>query len=592
MNGSGGRSDVEAEFVEFAQSRQGALVRAAYLVCGDVDVAEQVVRQTLVSLARQWGRVGDERPDAVVRRILYRDAVASRRGREAPVVPVVPVASVLAHGDDGWALDDETETDAERRRAEVMAALDTLTPAQRATVVVRHLEERGEDEAADLLGHPVRTVRADHDSALELLPWTPAEVGEQLDLASEDLPERDLVDGAWDAARRRHRTLVRRSVLGSGVALAGVAVAAIALREPDVAPGPVPTPTLSTAVADGRLPLLEIQGARVYLAPDPRSEGRLPVYPLLDELAMPVNFGPGDRARRAVMGEAGLDGVAQAVRAVFMVATDRAGSSPVLYAPGAATPHVLVPQVRVPQTFGRPGPLGPRAISDDRHRIVLHRPAGVVVLDARDGSVIEVPVPDPTLLFAGWARDGQTIVARGRDAGWVINPRSADVQRSASAVSPDWSDLADSGGAAVLRTFSGRGEITGTKDLRGPPVVPHSVSVANTEGWVGSGAFLPETYQREIERSQGFVAAQGDLPPVPRVLAATEGPLVPAQCYRALGWGPAAVVFFESRSQRPGFQGTVRRVLAWDVLRARLWRVADIEPAGVRVGDFTGSYAI
>jgi hypothetical protein len=88
------------------------------------------------------------------------------------------------------------------------------------------------------------------------------------------------------------------------------------------------------------------------------------------------------------------------------------------------------------------------------------------------------------------------------------------------------------------------------------------------------------------------MAAQGDLPPIPRVLAATEGPLVPAQCYRALGWGPSAVVFLESRSERAGFQGTVRRVLAWDVTRARLWRVADIGPASLMLGDFTGSFAI
>lgn len=585
MNDPDRRSADEEEFVEFAQSRQGALLRVAYLVCGDLDVAQQVLQKTFVSFAGQWDQVGDERPDAVLRRLLYRDAVASWHRREVPAAAVGP-----GRGDDGWLSDEETEAD--RRRAEVMSALDTLTPAQRATVVVRHLEGRGDDDAAQLLGHPVRTVRSDGDSALELLPWAPSEVGEQLEFASEDLPERDLVEGAWEAARRRHRTVVRRSVLGAGVGLAGVAVATIVLREPDMAPAPVPTSTLTAGVADGRLPLIEIQGARVYLAPEPRSEGRLPAYPLLEELALPVNFGPGEPGQRAVLGTDGVDGVSQAVRAVFMVAVDGERTSPVIYAPGAPTPRVLLPQVRVPQTFGRSGPLGPRAISDDRHRIVLHRPAGVVVVDARDGSMLEIPVPDPTLAVAGWARDGQTVVARGRDAGWVIDPRTAQVRRSEDAVSPDWSDLVDSGGAAVLRTFSGQGEITGSKDLRGPPVVPHSTSVANTEGWVSTGAFLPQTYQREIERSQGLVAAQGDLPPVPRVLAATEGPLVPAQCYRAKGWGPAAVVFFESRSQRPGFQGQVRRLLAWDVLRARLWRVADIEPAGVREGDFTGSYAI
>ncbi|HWS57796.1 MAG TPA: hypothetical protein VN257_04595, partial [Actinotalea sp.] len=288
----------------------------------------------------------------------------------------------------------------------------------------------------------------------------------------------------------------------------------------------------------------------------------------------------------------GLAGVAEAIRAVYLVGSGQGWCSPVLYAPRAADPWVLTASVRVPQTFGRPGPAGTRAIADDRHRVVLHRPAGVVVLDARDGSVVEVPVPDPTLTVAGWARDGQSVVARGRDAGWLIDPGTAQVRRSGGAVGPDWSDLVDAGGAAVLRTFSGAGEITGSKDLRGPPLVPHSPSVANTEGWVGAGAFLPGTYQREVERSQGLVVAQGDLPPVPRVLAATEGPLVPAQCYRALAWAPVGVVLFESRSQRPGFQGTVRRVLAWDVTRARLWRVADIDPAGAGVGEFTGSYAI
>lgn len=581
MNGSGDRPDDEAEFLEFAQSRQGALLRAAHLVCGDPELGQQVVQQTFVTLARQWGRVDDERPDAVVRRILYRDAVASWRRREQRP-SLSPQDDALLDGD----------PDDERRRAEVLAGLDTLTPGQRATVVVRHLEERGEDEAAQILGHPVRTVRADHDSALALLRWPPGEVRDRLELASEDLPERDLAEGAWEQAARQRRAVVRRSVLGAGVALAGVTLASLALREADESPGPVPTSTLSTGVADGRLPLLEIQGARVYLAPDPRSEGRLPVYPLLDELALPATLGPGGPSRWEVLGDAGVTGVPQAVRAVFMVGTEDGRSAPVVHAPGAATPYVLFPDVRLPRAFGRSGPLGARAISDDRHRVVFHRPAGVLVLDARDGSTLEVPVPDPTLVVAGWARDGRTVVARGRDSGWVIDPQTAGVRRSEAAVSPDWSDLVDAGGAAVLRTFSGGGEITGSKDLRGPPVVPHSPSVANTEGWVSTGAFLPETYQRELERSQGLVAAQGDLPPVPRVLAATEGPLVPAQCYRALAWAPAGVVLFESRSQRPGFQGTVRRVLAWDVLRARLWRVSDIDRAGSGVDDFTGSYAI
>ncbi|GAA4399877.1 hypothetical protein GCM10023153_26560 [Ornithinibacter aureus] len=591
MNGADRVSEAGAEFVAFAQSRQPDLLRAAYLVCGDVGIAQEVLRHVFVTLARQWGRVEEERPDAVVRHLLHRDAVASCRRREAPSQRYVPVDDDDSDRDTDWDMDEDAD---QRRRAEVMAALDLLPPAQRSVVVACHLEDHGEDGAAPMLGRPLRVVRREHESALALLGWTPDDAGANLELASEDLPETDLVGDAWAQAGRQRRAMVRRTVLGAGVALVGGAVAAVALREPEAPPGPrpAPTPSPSAAVADGRLPLLTVQGVRVYLAPDPRSEANLPEYPLREELAFPQVLGAGPVGERAVLGEQGLTGVSTGVRGVFMVATSEDRSSPVLYAPNAPTPYVLVPSVRMPLASLRSGPLGPRSIDDDRHRVVFHRPAAVVILDARDGSVIEVPVPDPTIAAAGWARDGRTVVARGRDTGWLIDPESYGVRRAENAVSPDWSDLVDSGGATVLRTFSGEGELTGTKDLRGPPIVPHSTSVSTTEGWVSTGAWLPETYQREVQRSQGLMAAQGDLPPIPRVLAATEGPLVPAQCYRALGWGPSAVVFLEARSQRPGFQGAVRRVLAWDVTRARLWRVADIAPASLMDGDFTGFFAI
>ena len=57
-------------------------------------------------------------------------------------------------------------------------------------------------------------------------------------------------------------------------------------------------------------------------------------------------------------------------------------------------------------------------------------------------------------------------------------------------------------------------------------------------------------------------------------------------------WGPQDTLLMESRSERPGFQGTVRRVLAWDVIGARLWQVADVDPAGSGVGDFSGRFAL
>jgi hypothetical protein len=76
------------------------------------------------------------------------------------------------------------------------------------------------------------------------------------------------------------------------------------------------------------------------------------------------------------------------------------------------------------------------------------------------------------------------------------------------------------------------------------------------------------------------------------VLAAATGPLVPKGAYRALGWGPRDVVLFESRSERAGFQGIVRRVLAWDVNEGVLYQVADVDRAATTPGEFSGSYAL
>lgn len=150
------------EFVDYAQARQHVLLRAAYLVCGDARLAEHLLRDALVQLARQWQRVREEQPDLFVRRILYRDAVASWRKRphDAVTTPAWEQAGDPDLLDERW--DDE---EVERRR-EVLRALDALTPRQRAVVVLRWFEERGEGDAAEVLGCSTGTVRAEAEAAL------------------------------------------------------------------------------------------------------------------------------------------------------------------------------------------------------------------------------------------------------------------------------------------------------------------------------------------------------------------------------------------------------------------------------------------
>ena len=150
------------DFVDFAQARQRTLLRAAYLVSGDLRVAEVVVRGALVQLARQWVRVREEQPDLFVRRVVYREAVASWRKRP-PLEVAAPEPYDAEAGDDQW--DGE---DADRRR-ELLAALDAVTPRQRAVVVLRWFEERTQGEAADVLACGVDTVRGEAEVALAAL---------------------------------------------------------------------------------------------------------------------------------------------------------------------------------------------------------------------------------------------------------------------------------------------------------------------------------------------------------------------------------------------------------------------------------------
>ena len=96
------------DFVDFAQARQHTLLRAAYLVSGDLRLAEAIVRSALVQLGRQWDRVREEQPDLFVRRLVYRDAIDSWRHR-----PPEQVAAPAWDGpDEPW----DTE-EVERRRA-------------------------------------------------------------------------------------------------------------------------------------------------------------------------------------------------------------------------------------------------------------------------------------------------------------------------------------------------------------------------------------------------------------------------------------------------------------------------------------------
>ena len=153
------RHEVDEEFARYVRARQHRLLRAAYLVCGDAHLAEDLLQGALTKLATRWDKIRHENPDAYVRRILYRDAVSSWRKTRRESLSSLPLIEVPVH-------DRSSETS---QRVDLERALGELTPKQRAVVVLRFFEDRSEVESAEALGVSVGTVKSQTHAALARL---------------------------------------------------------------------------------------------------------------------------------------------------------------------------------------------------------------------------------------------------------------------------------------------------------------------------------------------------------------------------------------------------------------------------------------
>lgn len=142
------------DFEGFVVARQPSLPRLAFLLCGDIQLAEDVVQTALASAYRHWGRVvRADQPEAYVRRIVvttHLERGRRRRFRETPygLEPSGPREAMPA-GDVHVV-----------ERDELVTALRALPPAQRATLVLRFYEDLDDHAIADCLGVSASTVRS------------------------------------------------------------------------------------------------------------------------------------------------------------------------------------------------------------------------------------------------------------------------------------------------------------------------------------------------------------------------------------------------------------------------------------------------
>ena len=145
------------DFESWAAARGPALVRFAHLVTGGSPDAPDLVQDALAQVWARWRRL-DGDAEAYARRCITNGSVSRwrRLGRVRPVAqvaerPVPDPAGAVDDADQAWAL------------------LGTLTPVQRAAVVLRFYEERSYAEIGALLDVPETTARSHVHRALRTL---------------------------------------------------------------------------------------------------------------------------------------------------------------------------------------------------------------------------------------------------------------------------------------------------------------------------------------------------------------------------------------------------------------------------------------
>lgn len=147
----------EQGFTEWAAGCQRSLLRSAYLLTGDLQRAQDLVQEALVKVALRWSRLKDGNPTAYARRIVMNDNVSWwRRRRET--------TGFQPHD----CVPDEVSSDPVAALV-VRRALMRLTSAQRAVLVLRHLDDLSERETAEALGVSVGTVKSQNAAALARL---------------------------------------------------------------------------------------------------------------------------------------------------------------------------------------------------------------------------------------------------------------------------------------------------------------------------------------------------------------------------------------------------------------------------------------
>jgi RNA polymerase sigma-70 factor (sigma-E family) len=131
-----------------------ALLRLAVMLTGDRHDAEDLLQSTFVRAAGHGDRIaGMEAPAAYLRRVMVNERFSEGRRRSRRVRIVTPTLATPEPAVPAG-------SDAVDRRDETWRWLATLTPQQRAVLVLRFYEDLPDADIAGLLDCPEATVRS------------------------------------------------------------------------------------------------------------------------------------------------------------------------------------------------------------------------------------------------------------------------------------------------------------------------------------------------------------------------------------------------------------------------------------------------
>jgi RNA polymerase sigma-70 factor (sigma-E family) len=159
------------EFSAFVRSSMPSLMRSAYALTGDQHLAEDLVQSALARTHQAWDRLREPgNAQAYTRKIMYHQQISWWRRKRPAEAPIDEMPEVVRPRG-------EASTSAVTTRLQMQQALNQLTPKQRAVLVLRYLEDRSEQETADLLNISVGTVKSQTSQALNRMRTVVLDLG-------------------------------------------------------------------------------------------------------------------------------------------------------------------------------------------------------------------------------------------------------------------------------------------------------------------------------------------------------------------------------------------------------------------------------